>query len=145
MMSENQPQAGSGVHIREHRIELRVRYAEVDRMGLLHHSRYAIYFEIGRTELLRVNGYEYRDLEQQGIFLVVARLSCQFRSPAYYDDVLALETRISELDTVRIHHGYRLTRPTDTRLIAEGETVLVHVDRQGRLQRLPELFRGGQD
>jgi acyl-CoA thioester hydrolase len=122
---------------------LRVRYCEVDRMGVVHHSRFAVYFEMGRTELLRANGYTYRDLEDKGVFLVVARLDCRFRAPARYDDELVLTTTITKIDNVRIEHAYKLVRPADGKLIAEATTTLVHVDKEGRLQAIPEFLRPG--
>ena len=69
-------------------VSIRVRYAETDAMGYLHHAQYFVYFEQGRTELLRLNGVRYRDMESRGIFYVVARLECRFRAPARYDDLL---------------------------------------------------------
>ncbi|HWE39501.1 MAG TPA: thioesterase family protein, partial [Isosphaeraceae bacterium] len=67
-------------------ITIRVRYAETDRMGLLHHANYFVYFEMGRTELLRRRGHSYRDIEDAGHLLVIIDLSCKFKRPAYYDD-----------------------------------------------------------
>jgi acyl-CoA thioester hydrolase len=120
-------------------ITIRVRYAETDRMGFLHHANYPIYFEQGRTELLRTLGLTYRDLEDQGFLLVLARLDIRYRAPARYDDLLTLETRVIRTTAVRIEHGYRLLR--DRQLLAEGTTTLACVDRDGRLQAIPELLR----
>ncbi len=119
--------------------EIRVRYAETDRMGYLHHAQYAVYFEQGRTELLRRRGISYRDMEDQGVFLVVAKLECRFRRPARYDDLLRLRTMVTRSTPVRIEHRYELYRG-DT-LLAEGSTTLACVDRQGQLQALPEALR----
>ena len=77
--------------LRHHQIQIRVRYSETDAMGFLHHSHYTSYFELGRTELFREQGGDYREMEQQGLFFVVAKLSCLFKSPAFYDDVLTLK------------------------------------------------------
>jgi acyl-CoA thioester hydrolase len=120
-------------------ITIRVRYAETDRMGLLHHANYPIYFEQGRTELLRTLGFTYRDLEDQGFLLVLARLDVRYRVPARYDDLLTLETRVIRTTAVRIEHGYRVLR--DGQLLAEGTTTLACVDRDGRLQAIPEFLR----
>ena len=76
----------------EHTIQIRVRYCETDAMGFMHHSHFINYFEQGRTELLRASGGRYRDIEEVGLFLVVVRLSCQYKSPARYDDLLTLIT-----------------------------------------------------
>jgi acyl-CoA thioester hydrolase len=120
-------------------ITIRVRYAETDRMGFLHHANYPIYFEQGRTELLRTLGLTYRDLEDQGCLLVLARLDVRYRAPARYDDLLTLETRVIRTTAVRIEHGYRVLR--DGRLLAEGSTTLACVDRDGRLQAIPEFLQ----
>lgn len=126
-------------------LDIRVRYCEVDRMGTVHHSRYAVYFEMGRTELLRCNGSDYRTLEDAGALLVVARLETRFRAPARYDDLLRLTTTLVRADHTRIEHEYLLLRPLDSVRIAEGKTTLVCVDRQGRLQRIPEFLRLSED
>jgi acyl-CoA thioester hydrolase len=121
-------------------IPIRVRYAETDAMGYLHHARYFVYFEEGRTELLRQNGIRYRDMETRGIFYVVARLECRFRSPARYDDLLALTTTTERLSPVRVEHAYRLER--DGTLLAEAKSTLVSVGRDGRPRTLPDdLYR----
>src|SRR5205814_10162668 len=94
----------------EHTITIRVRYPEVDAMGYLHHSRYFQYFEMGRIELLRQLGHRYADLEGRGIFFVVVKLECRYKSPARYDDELTLTTRVARQTHVRIDHLYQLRR-----------------------------------
>lgn len=121
-------------------ISLRVRYAEVDRQGAVHHSRYPVYFEMGRTELLRANGMDYRTLEESGCLLVVAKLECRFKSPARYDDELELTTTMTRADRARLEHHYELVRPADTKRIATGATTLVHVNAAGQLQPIPEFL-----
>ena len=119
-------------------VEIRVRYAETDAMGYLHHAQYLVYFELGRTELLRVNGVRYRELEERGIFYVVARLECRFKAPARYDDLLTLTTTTERLTPVRVEHSYRLQRG-DT-LLTEGSSTLVCVGRDGRPRPLPDYI-----
>lgn len=121
-----------------HETEVRVRYPEVDAMGVVHHARYAEYFEIGRTEMLRGQGIAYRDLEAAGVFLVVVKLEVRFRAPARYDDLLRIQTRLDRLGGARIDHSYRLFRKADNALLAEGRTTLGCLDRDGRIQPLPE-------
>lgn len=118
-----------------HDLPIRVRYAETDQMGIVHHANYFVYFEMGRTEMLRSTGLDYRSIEEKGFYLVVAKVSCSFRSPAKYDDLLNLRTSIKRVTPVRIEHLYKLTRGRDT--IAEGESTLACVDQDGRLQALP--------
>jgi acyl-CoA thioester hydrolase len=120
------------------RISLRVRYAEVDAMGALHHSRYWVYFEMGRTELLRNQGIRYRDLESAGVFFVVAQCAARFRAPARYDDWLTLTTRVAKTGAARIDHSYELRRDADNTLIATAETTLACVDKTGRIIPIPE-------
>jgi len=120
-------------------ITIRVRYAETDQMGLLHHANYLVYFEQGRTELLRAQGYTYRDIESQGFFLVLTKLQVRYRSPAYYDDLLTLRTTVVRTTLVKIEHKYALLR--DGVLLAEAETTLGCVDREGKVQVLPENLR----
>jgi acyl-CoA thioester hydrolase len=117
-------------------VDIRVRYAETDAMGYLHHAQYFVYFELGRTELLRQNGIRYRDMEERGIFYVVARLECRFRAPARYDDLLTLTTTTERMTPVRVEHGYRLMR--DGQLLTEGHSTLVSVGRNGRPMALPD-------
>ncbi len=122
-------------------IQIRVRYAEVDAMGALHHSRYWIYFEIGRTELLRKAGIAYRDLESQGVFFVVAKCAARFKLPARYDDQLILTTTIEKMGLARIDHSYRLTRNDNGALIATAQTTLACVGTDGRPRQIPEQMR----
>jgi acyl-CoA thioester hydrolase len=117
-------------------VPIRVRYSETDAMGYLHHARYFVYFEEGRTELLRRNGLRYRDMEARGCFYVVARLECQFRAPAHYDDLLTLTTTTERLTPVRVEHNYHLRR--DDKLLAQAHSTIVSVGRDGRPQPLPE-------
>lgn len=124
-----------------HEIPIRVRYAETDRMGLLHHANYIIYFEMGRTELLRRRGFSYREIEDAGHFLVIVDIACKFRRPAYYDDLLTLRTTVERVTHVKIVHTYQVFR--DGLLLAEGRTTLACVDRDGKPQRLPDSLLGG--
>jgi acyl-CoA thioester hydrolase len=121
-------------------LSLRVRYAESDPMGYLHHSKYFEYFEMGRTELLRLAGFRYRDLEARGVLFVVAKLECRFLAPARYDDELALTTRIERLTRARIDHAYTLRRGNT--VLCEAKSTLACVDRTGRLILIPEEIAG---
>jgi acyl-CoA thioester hydrolase len=121
-------------------IPIRVRYAETDRMGLLHHANYLVYFEQGRTELLRATGLTYRDVEDQGFLLVLTKIEVRYLRPARYDDLLTLRTSVVRTTSVRIDHRYELLR--DGQLLAEGASTLACVDRDGRPQALPEALRG---
>lgn len=127
----------------QHEIDIRVRYAETDRMGFLHHANFIVYFEQGRTELLRARGVSYRDIEDAGFFLVVVDLQCRFKKPARYDDLLRLRTTVERVTHVKIIHKYEVFR--DGLIVAEGQSTLACVDRDGRPQALPPLLTGRPD
>ncbi len=122
--------------IQQHSIEIRVRYGETDAGGFVHHSNYVNYFEMGRTELFRQQGGNYRRMEELGLFFVVVRLQLRFRRPARYDDVLTVETRITRSTPARIEHDYRLLRGQE--LLTEASSVIACVDRSGQLTRIPD-------
>ncbi len=130
-----------------HTITFRVRYSECDPMGVAHHSAYAPWLEMGRTELLRASqesgsGLDYRQMEQQGAFLAVVRLEIRYKRPARYDDMLELLTKLTNLGHVKIEHEYELFRAADHVLLAAGATTLACLDRDGRPQAIPEALRG---
>lgn len=127
------------ISIDSHTITIVPRYAETDKGGVVHHSVYPVWFEMGRTELLRANGVAYRDLEAAGVFFVVARLSVKYRRPAYYDERLELETTCSAVTAGRIEHSYKLRR-SDGLLLAEGATTLACVSGEGKIRRIPEFM-----
>ncbi len=112
-------------------------------MGLLHHANYFIYFEMGRTELLRTRGVSYKDVEDSGFLLVLVDLGCKYRRPARYDDLLTLRTSVQRVTHVKIVHRYELFR--DDELLAEGHSTLACIDRDGRPQALPPLLKGEND
>jgi acyl-CoA thioester hydrolase len=122
-------------------ITIRVRYAETDRMGLLHHANYLVYFEQARTELLRAQGVAYKDLEDQGFLLVLTKVLVRYRSPARYDDELTIRTTVVRTTLVKIEHRYEVFR--DGTLLAEAETTLGCVGRDGKVQALPDYLREG--
>jgi acyl-CoA thioester hydrolase len=128
------------ISIQNHTITIVPRYAETDKAGVVHHSVYPVWFEMGRTELLRVNGLAYKDLEQAGVFFVVAELHIKYRKAALYDQELALTTTCTSVTAARVEHSYKLTRAADGVLLAEGTSILAHVDAQGRLRRVPEFM-----
>lgn len=124
-----------------HEIEIRVRYQETDAQGRVHHANYLTYFELGRTELLRSAGLEYRRIEAEGWMLVVAEMNVKYYLPASYDDLLRLRTTLTEARGARCVNKYQVFRGEE--LLVEGESVLACINRQGRVTRLPKalLFR----
>ena len=125
--------------LKQHEIELRVRYQETDPMGFLHHANYFTYFEIGRTELLRAGGGNYRQMEEAGRFVVVVKAECRFRSPARYDDLLRLRTTVTRAGAAKIEHEYELFRGDE--LLAIGHVTLAIVDRNGNVCRVPDSMQ----
>ncbi len=121
-----------------HDTNVRVRYAETDRMGLLHHANYIVYFELARTEMLRRKGVSYREVEDSGHFLVIIDLGCKFKKPAYYDDLLTIRTTVARVTHVKIVHEYQVFRNGE--LLAEGHSTLACVDREGKPQALPAIL-----
>ena len=122
--------------MREHTLELRVRYDEVDPMGFVHHSNYLKFFEIGRTELLRASGGCYRDMEEAGQLVVVVRVDCRYRKPARYDDLIRVHTRIDRVTAAKIIHQYVISR--DEEVLVDATVTLAVIDRNGNLQRVPQ-------
>jgi acyl-CoA thioester hydrolase len=116
------------------------RYAETDQGGVVHHSVYPVWFEMGRTELLRANKVAYKDLEQAGVLFVVAELHIKYRRPAGYDEQLFLETACTLVTAGRIEHSYKLTRKEDGLLLAEGSSILACVNPDGSVRRIPEFM-----
>jgi len=125
--------------LKQHEIEIRVRYMETDPMGFLHHANYFTYFEIGRTELLRASGGSYRQMEESGLLVVVVKAECRFRRPAKYDDVLTLRTTVTQVSAAKIIHEYKLSR--DGESLATGKVTLAVVDREGNVRRVPEWMQ----
>ena len=124
-----------------HETTLRVRYGEVDRMGVVYHAHYLPYFETGRTEFLRGLGRSYREVEEGGLLLVVADAGLKFIRPAAYDDVLRVRTRLAAASGVRLRFEYEVDRPSDGTLVAIGHTTLAATDRDGKPTRIPSALR----
>jgi acyl-CoA thioester hydrolase len=122
-------------------LDIRVRYAEVDQMGALHHSRFWVYFEMGRNALLRKQGIAYADLEKAGVLFVVTKCAAKFRLPARYDDELTLHTEIVKMGAARIDHAYTLTRKSDGMLLCTAETTLGCVSPEGQIIPIPDSIR----
>ena len=117
--------------------QIRVRYAETDRMGLLHHANYLVFFEQARTDLLRGLGTNYRDLEDQGYFLVITKVEVKYRRPAHYDDLLTIRTTVTKTSPVRLEHEYEVFGPAGD-LCCTGATTLACVNGEGKIQPMPE-------
>lgn len=120
---------------------VRVRYAETDQMGVVYHANYFVWFEIGRTDLLRQLGWTYREMEAEGFTLPVLNARCQYHRPARYDDEIEIRTSGRLISPVRLAFEYRAVRTADEVVTASGETLHAAVNRGGRPCRLPERVR----
>lgn len=122
----------------DHEVDIRIRYYETDAQGFVHHANYFKYFELARVEQLLALGYDYAHLERDGIFLVVNKVTCKYVRPSRFGDTLRLQVRTVRARGARIDHAYRVLRGEE--LIAEGESTIACIDREGRVQRLPEFL-----
>lgn len=123
--------------------QLRVRYGETDKMGVVYYGNYPLYFEVGRTDLMREFGLTYRNIEEEGIILPVVSLNVKYYRPAHYDDLLTITTTIREMPAVKIIFDYQIHNE-EGELIAEGDTILVFTDNNTRRpRRAPEKLIEG--
>lgn len=119
----------------------RVRYAETDQMGIVHHSNYYVWMEMGRSDYCRASEIRYSDMEEtDGVFLAVAKSECRYVFPAHYDEELIVETTIAKVHSRLVEFQYRILRAQDGRLLAEGQTTHVFCDRQMQRRKLPEKY-----
>ena len=125
-----------------HETEIRVRYAETDKMGIVHHSNYLIWFEAGRSELCRARGFSYKEMEEQdNALMVVAETYCRYKSPAYYEDVLTVRTQVAEIRSRSIRFIYEIVRKGDNTLLAEGETLHLVTDQDKKVKLIPDVYK----
>ena len=120
---------------------LRVRYAETDTMGIVYYANYFVWFEVGRTDLLRESGWSYRDMEHDGYALPVIEAHCDYRQPARYDDEVEVRTTGTLVSPVRLRFDYEVARLADNITLVTGHTIHATLDRAGRPCRLPERAR----
>lgn len=115
----------------------RVNYSETDQMGVVYHARHVVWLDIARTEHLRQSGFSYRQLEEQGIRLVVTELHVRYRQAARYDDLVRIRCRVKEAASRRVVFTYLLEDAETGTALGEAETTLLCLDGQHRLSRLP--------
>ncbi len=122
-------------------VRLRVRYAETDQMGVVYYANFLVWFEIGRVELLRQLGFDYKTMEvEDDCFIPVVEVSCRYKAPARYDDELIIETQVAAMRGAVLKFRYRILRANDAQVLAEGETTHVVTDRTLRKRALPEKY-----
>ncbi len=125
----------------KHTTNIRVRYADTDKMQFVYNGKYLEYFEVGRTELLRKVGLPYSEVEKAGYQLPLIEAGIKYFSPAVYDDILEVEARVSEVHSPKVHIDYRITRSEGEELIAEGFTThaFIKVDSK-KAARPPKIY-----
>jgi acyl-CoA thioester hydrolase len=129
----------SEAHVYETRF--RVRYAETDQMGVVYHSNFIVWFEVGRVEMLRRLGFTYRDMEKEdGTHIAVVDVRCRYKAPARYDDMVTVRTRLLNVRDSLLHFGYEVLRDEDGTVLAEGETVHIVVDPDFKRIPLPQRY-----
>lgn len=125
-----------------HETEVRVRYAETDKMGIVHHSNYYIWFELGRSEVCRAKGFSYLQMEDQdNALMVVAESSCRYKSPAFYEDFLTIRTKINKIRSRSIIFDYEVYRQSDDKILAIGRTLHIVTNKEHKITRLPRQYR----
>lgn len=111
---------------------LRPRYQETDQMGVVYHSNYIIWFEVGRTEYFRELELPYTLFEERGVYLPVVEVNCRYLCPAHYDDRIAIRTRVNEFSGVRVRFVYDIVNLDTNKVLVKGYTLHAFVGREGR-------------
>ncbi len=125
-----------------HETEIRVRYAETDQMGIVHHSNYLVWLELGRSEFCRARGFSYKEMEEKdNALMVVAEVYCRYKSPAYYEDVVLIRTKLGEVRSRSVRFIYEVYRPSDQTLLCEAETLHLVTDENKKVRTMPESYK----
>lgn len=120
---------------------VRVRYAETDQMGVVYHANYLVWFEVGRVELMRQRGLDYKKMEiEEGCFIAVVEVTARYKAPARYDDELIVATTVVSVRGPVIRFGYRILRSEDRHLLCEGETIHVVIGRDMKRRAIPKKY-----
>ena len=118
----------------------RVIYGDTDQMGVAYYANYLRWFEMGRTELLRQIGMPYSSIEEKGFFFPVVEVSCRYLKPARFDDEIAVETTLTALTRASLEFSYRISRKSNSQLLAEGATRHTCVDREGKVAKISTVL-----
>ncbi len=121
--------------------EFRVRYAETDQMGVVHHANYLVWCEQARTDHMRQRGVSYRRVEEEGVRLPVVEAALRYRWAARYDELIRVRCWVREASSRRVTFGYAIERADDGRLLATASTALIAVDSTHAVTRLPDAVR----
>jgi len=136
------PATASPAVVRPHHdVEFRVRYAETDQMGVVYHTNYLVWCEVGRTDFIRARGMSYADIERAGIGLAVSELSARFHAAARYDNLVRVRTTLAEIRSRGITFDYVITNAETGERFVTARTALVSIDLTGKLVALPQGIR----
>lgn len=125
-----------------HETEIRVRYAETDQMGIVHNSNYLVWFEVGRSEFCRARGFSYKEMEEKdNALMVVAESYCRYKSPAFYEDLLTVRTKVEEIRSRSLRFVYEIYRAEDNMILAEGETLHIVTDNNKKIRTMPQVYK----
>jgi acyl-CoA thioester hydrolase len=124
-----------------HDVEFRVRYAETDQMGVVYHTNYLVWCEVGRTDFIRARGMSYADMERSGVGLAISELTARFHAAARYDDAVRVRTTLAEVRSRGITFDYLITDVATGRRLVTARTALVSIDSAGRPTALPASVR----
>lgn len=141
VVSTESPSARSAPPTLHHDVEFRVRYAETDQMGVVYHTNYLVWCEVGRTDFIRQRGMSYADIERSGIGLAVTELTARFHASARYDDMVRVRTTLADVRSRGITFDYLITNAATGDRLVTARTALVSIDRSGRLVALPNEIR----
>lgn len=125
---------------RVHELTFRVRFAETDMMGIVHHANYLIYFEAGRVDFSREAGASYADLEANGFSLAVSEIQIRYIVPARFDQLITVRTWVDELKSRTVTFGYEVVDAGSQSLIVTGSAKLICIDHVGQVRRIPETW-----
>lgn len=124
-----------------HTTEIKVRYAETDKMGIVYYANYLVWFEVARTEYFSARGYDYLEVEKQGLFMAVVESHCRYKAPARYGDTILVETWPEDVKNSSLKFSYRVYRKSDRLLLCDGYTTHVLIDENIKPKKIPEKIR----
>jgi acyl-CoA thioester hydrolase len=127
---------------RRNEVRLRVRYAETDKMGVVYHSNFLIWMEIGRVEFMRDQGFDYKRMEaEDDCHLPVVEVRCRYKAPAQYDDAVVVRTELRKLRGSLVHFAYEIVRENDQTVLAEAESIHIAVNSRMEKRSLPQRYQ----
>lgn len=123
-------------------VKLRARYAETDQMGVVYHSNFLVWMEIGRVEFMRELGFDYKTMEEEDdCHLPVVEVCCRYKSPAHYDDAVLVRTELRKLHGSLVHFSYVIVRENDLTVLAEAESIHIAVNSKMEKRSLPQRYQ----